>query len=154
MCEDNLATNKDPHGWGSIFVSLENITVTDIFADHFILFLHKHAWEKYWKTLFGSIFWGVQTVQKVPKHICIIHCWEYLCINSNVEIVLQFFKFYMYKLIGVKMMKDKNTCIYVYISVCLDRRMDGQMDGWMHAWKYMCITSVQQGAVDFSYCLL
>ena len=35
--------------------------------------------------------------------------------HRYMEIVLQFGKFYMYKVIGLKMIKHKNECIYVYM---------------------------------------
>ena len=39
------------------------------------------------------------------------------CIDKHVETVLQLSKPYMYKLIGVKIIKDKKFCLYV--SVCM-----------------------------------
>ena len=72
-------------------------------------FYRKYAWEKCWKNYFEPIFLGAHTVEKLPK----LSEWntaEY--VNRHMEIVLQIYKIYTYKLIGVKMIKDKNVCMY------------------------------------------
>ena len=55
----------------------------------------------------------------------------HLHIHKHTEIVLQFCKFYMYMLIGVKMIKDKKLCIYVCMYVC--------MYEWIYVCMYVCM---------------
>ena len=46
----------------------------------------------------------------------------YLCIGRHLKIVLEFYKFYMCKLITVKAIKNNNIrmCIDVYMYVCME----------------------------------
>ena len=43
----------------------------------------------------------------------------YLRINRHVETVLQFYVFFMCKLIDAKMIKGKNLCMHILIYVCM-----------------------------------
>lgn len=72
------------------------------------------------KKFLEAIFLGTHSIQKVPKHVWIEHCWNFLCINRHVEVALQFCKLNVYKLIGVKMTKrQKRFDVFIYASVCM-----------------------------------
>ena len=76
----------------------------------------------------------------------------HLHIHKHKEIVLQFCKFYMYMLIGVKMIKDKKLCMYVYMYVCMYVCMNVCMPICMYV--YMYAKFVKNVVVQFNYFLL
>ena len=78
---------------------------------------HKICWRKITKKFLEAIFLGTHSIQKVPKHVWIEHCWNFLCINRHVEVALQFCKLNVYKLIGVKMTKRQKCLMYLYMRV-------------------------------------
>ena len=103
------------------YLSVEKIFVTEVFVDHFISFYMKenffkrsYNWkstEKHWKSTENCM------------DVALLN-WMYLCINRHVKIIPRFCKFYMFQLIGVKMIKNKNIPLYARVCDHSSRKPD------------------------------